>query len=335
MRKIIKKIIPHSIKKRLSDFKLRRSIRRQYLYDYSNYIEYSNCFVRNDNSQKLLATIVRLYHVVEKGLTMPDMRMGFGADNIKRLVNCCCLYNQNGYDITNSQFIQCLSVLQEYIEVHKQANFELDQKLQEVINKALSLVGRDLILNSDQIDMSREEYFFSNDKAFDFFSNSRHSLRSFSGEVSMTQIENAVKLAQNAPSACNRQPSRVYVINDKDKIKEVLNLQHGNRGFGHLADKLIVLAAELEGYVALETNAVYVDGGIYAMNLLYALHFYKVGVCTLNWFANSDEDKKLREVINLPNSQRVIVILACGNVPEKFKIALSKRNEYKTIYKII
>lgn len=41
----------------------------------------------NECKESILAHIVMACHVLEKGLTMPDMRLGFGKDNIISLIN--------------------------------------------------------------------------------------------------------------------------------------------------------------------------------------------------------------------------------------------------------
>jgi len=92
------------------------------------------------------------------------------------------------------------------------------------------------------------------------------------------------------------------------------------------------LTTELVGYRNVsERNYPFVDGGLYAMNLLYALHYYKIGACALNWCYSSEKDTFLRKMINIPESQTVIMMIGCGGVPEKFKLTLSKRSSAETV----
>lgn len=164
---------------------------------------------------------------------------------------------------------------------------------------------------------------------------SRHSLRNFVGTIDLNDIKKAISIAQNAPSACNRQPSRAHIINDHSICEQILEVQTGNRGFGLLADKLIVLTSDLNVFLGpRERNDVYVNGGIYAMNLLYALHHCKIGACALNWCSTPEQDMQLRKIISIRPSETVILIIACGNVPANFKIARSPRNDISTVIKV-
>jgi len=214
--------------------------------------------------------------------------------------------------------------------VHEKNNHILEESLSTLINEVLLKFKN--IIPTEQIVMTKENYFKSINSSFADFSNSRRSLRNFSGIIKTSLIEKAVKLAQNAPSSCNRQPSRVYVIQDKNLIKQALDLQSGNRGFGHLADKLIILTAEFGGCLNLrERNDTYVNGGIYAMNLLYALHYHQIGACTLGWYSQPSQDMELRKICDIAPSETVVLLIACGGVPDKFQLTVSYRNKYSNI----
>lgn len=300
-------------------------------YDNSVYLKHSNILF-HDTQLKYVGKIVQYYHIIEKGLTMPEMRLGFGRAKLINLIDECLEY-QKKYDTKNVQFLHALSVISEYRQVHAQHNFELDSELLSKIDKVLNCSYA--IPHSEQIMTTRNEYFAAKNKPFDVFSSSRHSVRNFDGTITLDQINKAVALAQNTPTACNRQSTRVHVVENKDLMAQIFGIQNGNRGFGHLADKLIVVTADLSSYQdAEERNLSYVDGGMYTMNLLYALHFNDVAACPLNWCRSPKDESKMRTVIGIPNSEVIVVLIACGSVPENFKLASSKRNNYQDILRI-
>lgn len=305
-------------------------LRKGYAYDVKRYFDHSDYYYHN-SEKACIARIIHRYHPVEKGLTMPEMRLGFGKENILELINDCGEYSLKYLDeqrLLNSesyaQYLHALSVLNEYLKVHKEHQY----KIEDTIFHGIELLtqsepGAD---GTGQVDMTRDEFFRDVEFSFKNFALSRHSLRNFKGAVSIDDIISAIDIAQGSPSACNRQPTRVHIVEKNSLIKNVLDLQGGNRGFGHLVDKLLVVSAELSGYRSIgERNNLYVDGGLYAMSLLYALHCYKIGACSLNWCATPDQDNKLREILPIPESQTVVMMIACGGVPENFKLAASKR----------
>lgn len=333
IRVVIKKIMPLFLINYIRLFRFAKISNHFFKYDSNRFIKHSNVFNRWNNPEKLIGQIIAEYHVIEKGLAMPNMRFGFGKIILNDLINHCILF-ENKFGNEKEQFKYAISVIAEYKKVHENENFSLEDGLNKSIDNLL--LKANFFKPSEQISMTKEAYLKNTNSSFESFSSSRKSLRVFSGTIELEKIKKAISLAQNAPSACNRQPSRVYIVQDKDCIKNVLSVQNGNRGFGHLSDKLIVLTAELGAYLGInERNDVYVNGGIYAMNLLYALHYYQIGACPLNWCATPEQDLKLREICNIKESETVILIIACGGIPSNFKLVASHRDDYKNIINII
>ncbi len=294
-------------------------MRRMFAYDRARFLRHSP--LSRETKAGALASIIMTYHIVEKGLTMPDMRLGFGREMILSLTAALNDFADK-YGTDEPQFRDAVAVIAEYRKVHAEAEFALDAERERAIS---SLLERVPVEPSHQIEMTRERYWADLDAPFEIFSASRHSVRNFSGSVSVEQIRAAVALANNAPSACNRQYMRVHCVTDRETVRECLALQNGNRGFGHLADKLLVLTADLRAVWGTERNDLYTNAGIYLMNLCYALHKNKVAHCMLNWSTSPKNDLALRKILNIPAPESVVVLIACGDVPEKFKLASSPR----------
>lgn len=300
--------------------------RDMFAYDRNRFFKHS----LNSHSTKegALASIIMTYHVVEKGLTMPDMRLGFGRDMILRLIKLLNEFSDK-YGVNEPQFLEAVRAVAEYKKVHDDVGFSLDDERSRAI---AALLERVPVEPSRQIEMTRERYWSNLDAPFEVFSGLRHSVRHFSGTISVEQIRSSVALANNAPSACNRQYVRVHCVTDHGTIQKCLALQNGNRGFGHLADKLLVITADLRGIVwQEERNDIFTNAGIYLMNLCYALHKNKVAHCMLNWSVAPKEDLTLRKILSLPEAETVVLLIACGDVPESFKLASSPRKSAEEI----
>lgn len=287
-----------------------------------------NC---DNDSDSLLKRIMLQYHVIEKGLTMPARRIGFGQETLYNLILSIKKYIQL-FGNNNEQVSVAIGVVKEYMDLHKSVGFSLPQYLLE---EAMLLLNNEDYLDIHQININREDYFSQINSPFDKFSYSRHSLRNYVGEVPMEDLLKAIDLAQNAPSACNRQASRIRIIKDKSLIEKVFEVQRGNRGFGHLADKLLLVTTDMRFWDILTCFGGYVDGGIYTMNLLYALHFYKIGSCPLNACFNPEEESKIRKMLKIPNYENLVVFIAVGKVPDSFMLANSQRYKSATITSIL
>ena len=165
--------------------------------------------------------------------------------------------------------------------------------------------------------------------AFDverFFA-SRCSVRQFAdGTIDRETIETAARIAQSAPSVCNRQSARVHVITDPARRDALLRFQNGNRGFGETASALAIITCDLTHFVEpSERYQAWVDGGLFAMSFALALHGLGLGTCFLNWSSPSDNDLRFRKAMPLGEAETVITFLAIGILPEQFTVARSPR----------
>ena len=302
---------------------MRKRIYQLAVYDAMRY--YNNSMMKNPykTQDRLLGLITARQHVVEKGLTMPQTRLGFGKENILAMIELCKIY-EGKFDVSHEQFQNAIAVLKEYVAYHNAHAYALDDELLRKINSLIEKYSE--VLPSKQSKTTASTFFGSTDESFPAFAHSRHTVRNYSSEdVPLDLLNSVISLSCTAPSACNRQPVRVHICCGKAK-DAVIKVHQGNRGFGHLANKVLVITSNLSSYIdAKERNCAFVDGGIFVMNLLYALHYYHIGACTLNWSASKEDDENLRRIISLPEAEEVVALISIGMLPEEISIACAER----------
>ena len=266
----------------------------------------------NSDTEKVQRDLTLLYHIVEKGLTMPVPRPGFGK---KVVLDLCCVIEQHekmNLSVNNMEFCQSVSVLREYSEFHKKISFALDAEVNENLSRILNKFKH--IYGVEQLQLSKTDYFKDIHKSFDIFSRSRYSVRNYTNEqIPLSVLYDCIELAQKSPSFCNRQPTRVHIVKSTVQKQDILELQNGNRGFGHLAETLLVITSVISTTKDIhERNENHLNGGIFIMTLLNALHFNRIGACSLNWSVSNDKDEKLRKLINIPENEVILMIISCG-----------------------
>jgi nitroreductase len=284
------------------------------------------------NSEFILSEIILHYHVLEKGITMPDRRYGFGLENIKELCELIIKYN-NTFGCNSNQIIYAVQAIKEYKHIHISNNEVIRRDVNDLIDSVLDLFPN--VEESSQPYMTDEEFYRASDKSFYEFSHNRHSCRHFEGSVSEELVIKAITLAQETtPSACNRQSVKVKLITNKDLVANVLKFQSGNRGFGHTFDKLIILTTDMSYWNYVTNIGGYVDGGIYLMNLLYSLYFYKIGACTLNSYFVKEQSIQVRGLLDLPKTEEFVAIIGIGKIKKNVTLAKSGRKEIREILRI-
>ena len=189
IKNIIKHLIPKSfLEKRYTNFVIKKH--GSYIdYDTEMFLEHTNV-LKHDTELKYVGRIVQLYHIIEKGLTMNEMRLGFGQPKLINLIDECSDF-QRKYNTNNIQYQHALGVIAEYKKVHEENQFSIDESLLKKIN---TLLDKEPDLKvTQQLIKTKDTYFEHQFSAFDQFSNSRHSIRNFSGEIKIAAIEQSQK----------------------------------------------------------------------------------------------------------------------------------------------
>ena len=306
--------------------------RKLFRSDAKRYIDNAGVFNGNDR-ESLTSKIVVAYHGVEKGLTMPNRRYGFGKDAILRLMSLLKryfeLYGRDG----NGQILHAVGVLKAYVNMHEQnPDSVLDADLLYGLNQFLEEF-KDVEI-AKQPHVTKEEFYRHKESSFPCFAYARHTTRHYCGSVSEDEIKGAVQLAMTAPSACNRQPVRVHCISNKEAIDAILDLQSGNRGFGKGANKLLIVTGDLKDICWVdERYDIYTNCGIFIMNLCYALFYYEIAHCILNWsiLVGVEKDAKLRKLAQIPDNEVVAALIVCGKSPAEFDVAASPRRSIEEV----
>lgn len=261
-------------------------------------------------------------HIIEKGITMPNRRYGFGL-GVVQLVQSMCNKYIDRYGTDNEQLQFAIDDLREYLQIHITNGYDLPNEivvgLEQTINR-----GQNGVAKVDCEELTEQD-FFKHTSDFKEFAQSRHTCRWYTGEpVDKALIEKAVDLARTSPSACNRQSIKVYAVSGEKK-QQIVGLQNGNRGFGEGIGQMIVITSNQTDWDANFRTSAYLDGGIFTMNLLYALHYYHICACTLNAHLSIKKQKQLRNIIGMKPAEIPICFIGIGMPTEKMRIAKSRR----------
>lgn len=278
------------------------------------------------------AWIVIQYHVVEKGLTMPQRRLAFGKFAVVNLMKSISAFEARWHDVTD-QVRHAIGVVKTYYTLHSEVGYDFSDDLEYWSRIESFVAEHPNIPAAVQSHENYADFYRLKQSAFPAFAGSRHSLRNYSdAEIPKEKIVDAVKLAMTAPSACNRQHVRVHCIADRAKARKILEVQGGNRGFGHLADKVLIVTADVSAEMGeRERNNPYVNGGIFLMNLCYALHYNEIAHCILSCSIELSRLSQIRALASIPDREVVVAMLSCGIAPMEFDVASSPRRDVREI----
>lgn len=309
----------------------RCACRRAFAYDRARYLKYSGAF-RPVTREARRAELVMGYHVIEKGLTMPKRHLGFGKWQLIRLMELVEAFARD-FGPDDDQLVHAVRVVLAYEKLHSQSGWDESEdrdfwgKVHGFSNRHASFAP------AEEPHLTSRQLFADRDAPFPRFAASRRTVRHFAGSVSVETIRSAVELAMTAPSACNRQHTRIHCVGTPALRERLMGVQGGCRGFGADADKFLVVTADLgsERWWA-ERHDAWVNAGIFLMNLAYALHWHGVAHCILNWSVEPKRDRSLRSILGIPEAEEIIAVVACGAPADELDVAASPRRPVAGVF---
>lgn len=149
--------------------------------------------------------------------------------------------------------------------------------------------------------------------------NTRHSVRDFTNEkVKKEDLVAAIQLALRAPSACNRQPTRIYVYQDGEQ-------------------QSLFLTSNVMAFSASEFHDWIVSTSIFAGYLSLTLHLLGIGSCIFRkpLFGTPSFMKDIKRKCTIPNNEKIILEMKVGYYKDIFNVAVSNRRNALDIISFI
>lgn len=157
--------------------------------------------------------------------------------------------------------------------------------------------------------------------------------------VAREHILKCLEAARMAPSACNSQPWKFVVVDDRVKLIQISDATIG-LGMNKFTVQVPVLVAVVQENMNLEAKAGAVvknkdysmmDLGMAVENFCLQAAELGLGTCIMGWF----DEKKVKEVLGVPRGRRVQLLIALGHpdAPTRSKVRkpleeMSSWNEY-------
>jgi nitroreductase len=276
------------------------------------------------------ALLVKQYHRIEKGLALPDPRPGFGVQVLQEIMELVARLEQ-----ASGRFFHSLgarSTLQAYRD-----NAVCTEDMARTIDAFNAGIDSASLPPAGITPVSLAD--IRADAGIDFaaFARSRYSVRDYTGDpIPEEALREAVAIAMKSPRVCNRGTARCHAILDRATMDKALSFQNGNIGFGDKAGAVLIITSDRRGFLDYsERNQCWIDGGLFAMTLCYALHAQGYGTCMLNWSVTADKDKALREAIPIPEHEAIITFMSVGVMKPEFRVATSPREAVDTAFSVI
>lgn len=338
MKKKASKLVPKIVKRILNRMYNKRALIRYLIKDYQRYSSNSFGMTNRITKDHLRAMITINYHSIEKGLCQPQLRYGFGKSAMTKLIFALKRYEKMGYNLNDKRYQSGLSVIKNYIEIHTKAEKPILNVIEQNLDLLSNLHNITGGIKKIHEKLSTQNLYNLDDRAsLEKYIKNRSSTRIFGTQsIPEIDIKDALKLASNTPSVCNRQPWKVIVIKDFNIISDVLNIQNGFHGFEKNVQYLVVI---LQDYSYLsgpkEKDQGMFDTGLFTMNLVYSLQTKNIASCIINSQLTIAEEKKVRKLLKFDYSNKISCFIAVGSYTKEYLIAWSEKDNYQDFTKFI
>ena len=294
--------------------KASRGVLPSFWTDLSRHFRYSLNYhynYRNLPQDAMRCFIMLLNHQLEKAQTYWAVKAGFGREKLQQLLKLTELYvDRYGTDDITGTTIGILEG--HFTNPHAwkdETTYQRFLKLKEnwpeerYHGGIIQYNGRKVKKISDLADFLRN----------------RRSCRTFAPEkVDEALLLEAVKIAQSAPSACNRQPVRVHLYSDPEQIRKIIYAQHADIEWCIHAPVLMIITANEYYYRDyLERHQKMFDAGLFSMTLNLILHNMGIGSCFKMAQKYPSYDRETKHYAEIPEYEDICVLLLAGYYPEQ------------------
>jgi nitroreductase len=157
--------------------------------------------------------------------------------------------------------------------------------------------------------------------------NVRQSVRKYCDKpVEREKIEKIIEAVHLAPSACNSQPWKIIIVDERGLKNEVARATFSKtiafNKFAVQAPVIAVLVIEKAKLIAQIGGSIksmeypQIDIGIAAAHFCLQAAELGLGTCMIGWF----DEKKLKPLLNIPEKRKIGLVITLGYPPEDYKM---------------
>lgn len=280
-----------------------------------------------NKGQKTSYDLLQLSHRLEKGLLIKNPKPMWGWDKAHRMVELLKA-NQDEFSSVTAN-----SVLSAYLDAKSKSKYQEDlDKHAEFLHQtgyqpvAYENHGGTMVVKSPDFTESEQ-------KAIRRLFDTRHSCREFSDHhVSEKDIETAVRMALRCPSACNRQPFHVYVIDPAKLAKQL-----GRERLQYEGDRTIIITGDIRAFTKGELLDWIVSPSIFTGYLTLSLHALGIGSCVVrkDLVKSSSYNKAIRKITGMDESECIVLEMFIGYYKDDFIAPVSNRKAFVDVVKFV
>lgn len=322
-----------TIIKRIPGFSYINKIRKDFDFnkDKSFYLK-NYMYSKPINQSKLEYDMLLEIHKLEKGFAVQNPRV-FGIDKVKRIIKDINEYEKKEYDKKSFSYNLAYSSLEQYMNFFEEKLWK-DTDEYHIVSEFMKNKKNYEFVKVGAFDLKKEDIIKKAKIDYDGFISSRRSIRNFSSKpLNEKDIIDAINMAIKTPTACNRQMCKIYYMKTNDSKRVIEKYAQGLGLFDLTNANYFVVTFDINAnYFIGERNQGWFNSGLVTMNFVNALHSLGIGSCCIQFGNTFKEEREFKKMLNIPNSERIGVIVTAGYYDDISRIPYSTRKPINEIY---
>lgn len=271
-------------------------------------------------------------HRLEKGLLMRPRRNIFALDYISELVEALAsTVHGSDCDPEDPELAWVGDVLRGYFEVTG------SHPIRDAAEEKFRSIERRLPKAGHRVPYLRE---LGNGppvgyEQFLCLARQRRSVRWFKPDpVPRPLLEQAMDVAREAPSACNRQPFIFRTFDTQPMASRVAKVPMGTSGYADQIPCIIVVVGQLRNYFdERDRHLIYIDGALAGMSFAFAAETLGLSTCLINWPDIEQKERAMADLIGLEADERPVFLIAVGYPDPGGLVARSEKKSVAELLK--
>jgi len=295
---------------------------RNFLSDYSSFAIGATKYERMADDRAVITLLRRNCHRIEKGIVHPNRRPVFALDFINEtLVAFEYVQFRLEYSSTAawaSSVLECYFSLVQSDDARFVSAFK---RYNDIVKEGAQY--KEFFAGVAYRPMSDPHAAINLGKII----NTRKSVRRFEEhETEMSAIALALQAAVAAPSSCNRQCYRYIITNDRVMAGKIASVSAGTAGWSDQIPSVALVVADYAGFRwSANRHGPYIDATLSIMPFVLTLEALGISSCLINWADSSATRKKIRKLVSLSNSEKVVMTIAFGKAQSDQMVPRSAR----------
>ena len=300
-------------------------LEKEYIYDKDFYKKYN--MRTNITLNKLGYDAIIKTHALEKGMEHFEIRP-FGKNKTGEIMEI--IKKESNFENYENKFsfINSINSLRKYKKIYEEHGW-IDKEEYKKVSTFLKNYTNVEQHESGAFILLKNE--LEKDYKIDYlkFVKSRHSTRNYKNEsINLEDIKSAVEMAKYTASACNRQYIKLHFYPSGKMRDNVINYALGKDNINLEGVNTFIITFDVNGLLGIgERNQGYFNAGLYSTNLVNSFHSLGIGTCFIEFSNNFIEEEDLKKKNQIPENERIAVILFAGYYDKKSIFTRSLRKE--------